>query len=113
MPKKKINVIRPTLRHKKRYVTLKFIDPVIDLDKQKIFFALYKSLQKSNGIFVQISTNITVLEYDFENTTALIRINREYLSEFLGSLFFLESDYGIIKIISVDSTIKQVNKLFL
>lgn len=113
MPKKKINVIRPTLRHKKRYVTLKFIDPIVDLDKQKIFSALYKTLQKTNGIFVQISTNITVLEFDFENTTALIRINKDYLSEFLGSLFFLESDYGVIKVISIDSTIKQVNKLFL
>ena len=109
MPKQKINVIRPTLRHKKRYVTLKFIDPVIDLDKQKIFYALYKSLQKSNGIFVQISTNITVLEYNSESFTALVRVNKDYLSEFLGALFFLGEEYGVVKVISVDSTIKQAN----
>jgi RNase P/RNase MRP subunit POP5 len=110
MPKKKINVIRPTLRHKKRYVTLKFIGSTIIQDKQKIFTLLYKSLQKTNGIFVQISTNITVLDFDSETNIALIRINKDYLSEFLGSLFFLDSDFGEVKVISIDSTIKQVNK---
>lgn len=110
MPKQKINVIRPTLRHKKRYVTLKFIDPIIDLDQQKIFSALYKSLQKANGIFVQIATNITVLEYNSESFTALVRVNKDYLSEFLGSLFFLGEEYGVVKVISVNSTIKQASK---
>lgn len=112
MKKTKLGVIRPTLRHKKRYVLIKLINPEISLESKKIHSVLTQSLQKTCGIFVQTECNITILEIDTKTQTILIRINKEYLDEFIGSLFFAQNETGLIKVLEVKSTIKKLKGEF-
>ena len=109
MKKTKLGVIRPTLRHKKRYILLKLVNPDISLDSKKIYSVLTQSLQKSKGIFIQVECNITILEIDNKAKTILIRINKEYIDEFIESLFFAQNELGLIKILEIKNTIKRIN----
>ncbi len=109
MKKTKLGVIRPTLRHKKRYVLIKLINPEVILDSKKIYSVLTQSLQKACGIFVQTECNITILEIESKSQTLLIRTNKEYLDEFIGSLFFAQAELGLIKILEIKSTIKKLD----
>lgn len=106
--KTKLNVIRPTLRHKKRYVLLEFLEKK-ELDAKSIHSSLVLNLQKAHGIFTQIETNITVLDFDKKTKTLLIRVNKEYLDEFINSLFFSQTELGLLKILKITSTIKKIN----
>jgi len=108
MKKTKLAVIRPNLRHKKRYVQLQLLTYNQSLDGKVIHTALCKALQKQSGIFVQIESNITVLEINPKTKELIIRINKEYLDEFIGALFFVQSDLGLLKIKKIESTIKKV-----
>lgn len=109
MKKTKLAVIKPTLRHKKRYVQLQLLTYNQSLDARLIHTILCKALQKQSGIFVQIESNITILETNPKTKELIIRINKEYLDEFIGSLFFAQSDLGLIKVKDIKSTIKKVN----
>lgn len=108
MKKKKLAVIRPNLRHKKRYIALELLTYPKSLDSKTIYLSLGHALQKQSGIFVQLETNITILEMDSKSKTLLIRVNKEYLEEFVSSLFFAQSDLGLIHINSIKSTIKKI-----
>lgn len=109
MKKKKLAVIRPTLRHKKRYVLLELLTYPQALDSKSIYLSLSRALQKQSGIFVQQETNITLLEINPNTKTALIRVNKEYLEEFISSLFFAQQELGLIKVNSTKSTIKKID----
>lgn len=109
MKKTKLGVIRPTLRHKKRYILIKIINPAIVLDSKKCYSVLTQSMQKNSGIFHQIECNITILDIDLKSQTILIRINKDYLDEFISSLFFVQAELGLIKILEIKSTIKKLN----
>lgn len=108
MKKKKLAVIRPTLRHKKRYVLLELLTFPHNLDSKSIFLSLSRALQKQSGVFVQLDTNITILDADSKTKNILIRVNKEYLEEFISSLFFAQQELGLIKIKSIKSTIKKI-----
>jgi len=109
--KKKINVIRPTLRHKKRYIQLKyFTDKDIVLNEIKLYTLFLKNLEKTYGVFINAETNLTIISFDYKKREIIIRINKEYLSEFISSLFLLNNDLGLVIIKKISSTIKQIPK---
>ncbi|HRS42385.1 MAG TPA: Rpp14/Pop5 family protein [Candidatus Diapherotrites archaeon] len=108
MKKKKLAVIRPNLRHKKRYVHLELLTYPHALDSKTVYSSLSRALQKQSGIFVQLEANITIIEMDFKAKTILIRVNKDYLEEFLASLFFAQQDLGLLKIKNIKSTIKKI-----
>jgi RNase P/RNase MRP subunit POP5 len=117
MSKKRINVIRPTLRHKKRYVILKFIETnnynsnnllYKNLNKLNIYKIISKNFQKIYGLFQQVNANITILDYNLENKEVLIRVNREYLDKFIGSLLFIKNtQLPLFCILEIKNTIKN------
>lgn len=109
MKKKRLAVIKPTLRHKKRYIEIRLLTFPQSLDPKTIYGSLTKALQKNSGIFVQLETNITIIETDQKLKTVLVRINKECLSDFISSLFFAQSDLGLIKVKALKSTIKKIN----
>jgi len=108
MKKKKLAVIRPTLRHKKRYIEIQLLSYPQTLDSKTIYITLTKALQKNSGVFVQLETNITIIDIDTKTKTLLIRVNKEYLEQFISSLFFAQSDLGLIKVKNIKSTIKKI-----
>ncbi len=111
--KKKLNVIRPTLRHKKRYLEIKLLNTNklnLDLlDTAGLHKIFYKNYQKAFGLFNQIEANITIMDFNKDNKTILIRINRFYLNEFISSLFFLKNELNLFKINKISSTIKNLD----
>lgn len=106
--KKKLKTIRPTLRHKKRYVLLKLLTKPLSSDLKKTYHILCNGLQKNSGIFIQIDSNITILEIDTKQNTFLVRVNKEHLEDFLSSLFFSQADLGLIKVLEIKTTIKKM-----
>jgi RNase P/RNase MRP subunit POP5 len=108
MKKKKLAVIRPNLRHKKRYLAIELLTYPQGLDSKTIYQSFSRALQKQSGIFVQLEANITVIDMDSKSKTLLVRVNKEYLEEFISSLFFAQSDLGLIHIKSLKSTIKKI-----
>ncbi len=108
MKKKRLAVIKPTLRHKKRYLQLQLLTYNQPIDSKIVQTILYKALQKQSGIFSQIETNITIIDTEQKTKTLLIRINKEYLDTFIASLFFAQSDLGLLKVKDIKSTIKKV-----
>jgi len=104
--KKKLNVIRPTLRHRKRYFLLTFTKE-FSLNT-KIHSLFLKNFEKIHGLFSLIECNLTVMDFNFENKTVVIRINNNYRSLFLSSLFFLKDDFGLISILKEASTLKSL-----
>lgn len=110
MKKKKLAVIRPTLRHKKRYIQLQLLTFSGVFDSRSLHGVLIKALQKQSGVFSQTEANITIIDIDQKSKTILIRINKEYLEQFIASLFFAQSELGLLKIKDIKSTIKKVNK---
>jgi len=105
--KKKLNVIRPTLRHKKRYVHFSF-SKGLSYDAYNLFMLLNNNFQKIFGIFITAKANITVINLDLEKNEITVRVNRVYLEHFLCSLFFIKRDLGLIVIKKVSSTIKRL-----
>ncbi|MFA7576127.1 MAG: Rpp14/Pop5 family protein, partial [archaeon] len=87
--KKKLNVIRPTLRHKKRYVHFSFSKEILS-DPYNLFTILNNNFQKVFGVFLTAKANITVIDLDLEKREVIVRVNKFYLNQFLGSLFFLK-----------------------
>jgi len=108
MRKTKLGVIRPTLRHKKRYILLKLINPMVTMEQKKLFSVFTLSMQKASGVFAQVDANITILDIDSKSKTILIRLNKEYIDEFTGSLFFAQNEIGLIKVLEIKSTIKGI-----
>jgi RNase P/RNase MRP subunit POP5 len=109
MKKKKLAVIRPNLRHKKRYLAIELLTYPQGLDSKTIYQSFSRALQKQSGIFVQLETNITIIEMDSKTKTILIRVNKIYLDKFVASLFFAQQDLGLIKVKNIKSTIKKIN----
>jgi len=108
MKKKKLAVIRPTLRHKKRYIQLQLLTYPGVLDSRIAHGILVKALQKQSGVFSQTEANITIIDIDQKSKTILIRINKEYLEQFIASLFFAQPELGLLKVKDIKSTIKKV-----
>jgi RNase P/RNase MRP subunit POP5 len=100
--KKKLNVIRPTLRHKKLYIKIEYTKESFT----KISSLILKNYQSIYGLIHLVNANITIMNSD--NKTALIRINKDYKDSFLGSIFFLKSDLGLVYVIKQASTLKSI-----
>ncbi|HOD89842.1 MAG TPA: Rpp14/Pop5 family protein [archaeon] len=106
MLKKKIGVIKPTMRQKKRYIKLKVYAQQITQDKYKLENTFKKNLQKIYGLFVDVDTNLKIIEIN-EKNEIIIRINKTYLNQFISSLLFLNKEIGIIKIQKISNTLKK------
>jgi RNase P/RNase MRP subunit POP5 len=102
--KKKLNVIRPTLRHKKRYFKLSYSKE----NHTNIYSLLSKNYEKSYGLFSLIESNLTVMDLNTDKKTIIVRINKDYKSLFLSSLFFLKQDLGLIFVLKEASTLKSL-----
>lgn len=112
--KKKIQVIKPTQRHKKRYVLLKASKDISNYSEKDLFYLFFNNLSHMYGFVSANITNLVLLEVDSNQNTLLFRVNKDYLDYFLGSLLFIK-DLGVIRVVSVNSTIKPIltkNKLF-
>ncbi len=103
--KKKLNVIRPTLRHKKKYFLISYSS---DINEDKIHSLFIKNYEKTYGLFSLIECNLTVIESNLKNKTIIIRINKEYNEQFLSSLFFLKQNLGLIFVLKQASTLKSL-----
>ena len=106
--KKTINVIRPTLRHKKRYIKLYLSKN--DLDKKDLYKVFFNNFKDFYGKFVCLEANLTIIDFDSKNNFLVFRVNKDFLDEFLGSLFFLNSRFDLVIIKKVSSTIKSLEK---
>lgn len=104
--KKKLNVIRPTLRHKTIYFKLKFTKSFDD--EKKLKNIVFKNFEKTNGLFSQINTNLSIFSINLKESILIIRINSNYKDEFLSSLFFLSNYLGLIYILKEARTIKSL-----
>lgn len=103
--KKRLNVIRPTLRHKKIYLKLSFRKDVL---KEKIFSLFYKNYQNIYGLFYLINCNITLIDFNEDRKEVIFRINKDFLDSFLASLFFLKKDLGLIFVLEKKTTLKSI-----
>ena len=104
--KKKVNVIRPTLRHKKVYFKISFSKKIDDVKKIKNLF--FKSYEKTNGIFSQINGNLSILEINSKEGEIILRVNQLYKDDFLSSLFFFKKEFGTIIVLDEKKTIKSL-----
>jgi len=102
--KKKLNVIRPTLRHKKIYVKVKYTKEY----SSNLFSLFSKNYEKTNGVFSLIDSNLTVMESNLNQKTSIIRLNKSYKDSFLASLFFLKQDLGLIFVLKQVTSIKSL-----
>ena len=105
--KKKIGVISPTLRHKKRYVSFSYSNNV---DEKGIGRLLSDNFLRVHGIFANIEANLMIASNDFKHKKLIVRVNKDLLDKFISSLFFLEKELGLVIVESVSSTIKSVSK---
>ncbi|MDD3975668.1 MAG: hypothetical protein PHN22_00680 [Candidatus ainarchaeum sp.] len=103
---KKINVIRPTLRHKKRYLKISCFNDLSSYDNKKLAYIFIKNFQKTHGLFKTSSANISVL--DFKNNIIIIRVNKLFLNDFLSSLFYINNDLGLLFIEKQSFTLKSL-----
>jgi RNase P/RNase MRP subunit POP5 len=108
--KNKINIIRPTLRHKKIYVILSYSKDLSSFNLKNLYDIIEKNLEKTYGIFVSVNINFTLISVDNDKKELFIRINKKYLRNFLSSLFFLKEDFGLISIKKIKTTIKKSKK---
>jgi len=109
--KKKLNVIPPTLRDKKRYVLFSFsIVPQGVFSKQDFFRIILKNHEKIYGLFNSISANLNLINFDSNKKEILIRVNKDNLDDFITGLFFLKDQFGLIVIKNISQTIKKASK---
>jgi len=112
MPKKRINVIRPTLRQGKRYVLLRFSQEKSKvLDQRSLYTMLSNNFQYAQGIFSLSEAGITIMSFEPSKCLAIVRISDDYLDKFLSSLLFLSTDLGYILVESVKPTLKSLQAL--
>jgi RNase P/RNase MRP subunit POP5 len=104
--KKKIQVIKPTQRHKKRYVLIEVSKDIDNYTEKEIFYLFLNSLYYLHGFVVANITNLVLLEANTSKKQILFRVNKEYLDCFLGSLLFVKN-VGVVKVVTVKSTIKS------
>ncbi len=102
--KKKLNVIRPTLRHKKLYLKLEYTKEY----SSNLYTLLLKNYEKINGLFSSLECNLTVMENDYTTKTMVVRLNKAYKESFLSSLFFLKQDLGLIFVLKEASTLNSL-----
>jgi RNase P/RNase MRP subunit POP5 len=103
--KKRLNVIRPTLRHKKVYLKISFRKEIL---KEKIFFLFSKNYQNTYGLFYLINCNLTLIDFNSNKKEIILRINKDYFDSFLTSIFFLKKDLGAIFILKIKTTLKSI-----
>ena len=90
--KKKLNVIRPTLRHKKRYVHFSF-SKGLSYDAYNLFMLLNNNFQKIFGIFITAKANITVINLDLEKNEITVRVTGSLKNTF--GVFFNKNENWI------------------
>ena len=101
--KKKLNVIRPTLRHKKIYFKLEFTKEY----SNNLFSLFLKNYQNIFGLFSLVNANITLMKST--KNTAIVRINKDYKDSFLTSIFYLKQDLGLVYVTKQVSTLKSLD----
>ncbi|MEI8363830.1 MAG: Rpp14/Pop5 family protein [archaeon] len=111
LQKKKLSVIPPTLRDKKRYVLfiVSKMQPDIQ-NEQDVFRIVVKNFEKIHGLFKSISANLTIISFNKSEKEILVRVNKDNLDDLLTSLFFLKDQFGLIKVKTVSQTIKKSKK---
>jgi RNase P/RNase MRP subunit POP5 len=106
--KKRLNVVPPTLRDKKRYISFSFTKaPQEASNEQELSRIIIKNFEKVNGLFKSIKANISLIWLDKDKKEVLIRVNKDNLDELITSLFFLKYQFGLIKINGISQTIKK------
>jgi len=114
LQKKKLNVIPPTLRDKKRYVSFTSSKASSEIkNEQDVFRVIVKNFEKTHGLFKSISANLTIISFNKEEKEVLVRVNKDNLDDLLTSLFFLKDQLGLIRIKSIDQTIKKSKKVII
>lgn len=101
--KKRLNVIRPTLRHKKLYIKLSF-SKNISYDVFQIFL---KNYINTHGFLSSIECNLTLMQ-TLPNNILIFRLNKLYQNDFLSSLFFLKEQLGLVVVLKQASTLKSL-----
>ncbi len=109
--KKKLNVIPPTLRDKKRYVSFNVsrIGPEIQ-NENDVFRIIIKNFEKVHGLFKSVSANITIISFNKQEKEILLRVNKDNLDDLLTSMFFLKDQFSLISIKTISQTIKKSKK---
>lgn len=109
--KKKIQVIKPTKRHKKRYVLIEVSKDIDKYTEKELYYLFYNSLCFLHGFVLANLTNIVLLEVNNQDKQKqlLFRVNKEHLELFLGSLLFVK-DVGVIKVVDIKSTLRSFTK---
>jgi len=105
MIKKKLNVIPPTLRMKKRYVILKCSKLSIT-NQAEILRHIIHNFENIFGMFKSINAGIILVSFSFEKKEITLRVNKDNLDDLLTSFLFLERDFGLISI-KISHTIKK------
>ncbi len=106
--KKKLQVIKPTQRHKKRYVLLKVFSNIDGYTEKDLYFLFNKSFCYTHGFVLGLVANISLLKVDFSEKTLLFRVNKQQLDNFISSLMFVK-EVGVISVVCVESTVKEVD----
>jgi RNase P/RNase MRP subunit POP5 len=107
--KKKIKVIKPTQRHKKRYVLIEVTKDISKYTQKDIFYLFFKNVSYFKGFIIANLLNIVVLDVFSNKKQILFRVNKQYIDEFIGSLFFIK-DLGAIKVVSITTTFKRIEE---
>ncbi len=102
--KKKLNVIRPTLRHRKIYFKISYSKE----NNSSPYLILSKNYENNYGLFSLISSNLTLMDYNKDLKNFVVRINKDYGGLFLSTLFFLKQDFGLIYVQKEASTLKSL-----
>jgi len=105
MIKKKINVIPPTLRMKKRYVILT-VSKLPTTNQVELIKLIISNFESIFGIFKSINASIILVSFSLDKKEIGLRVNKDNLDDLLTSFLFLEKDFGIISI-KVAQTIKK------
>jgi len=109
--KKKLNVIPPTQRDKKRYVLLYLSKIGSDIkNEQEIYKIIIKNFERIHGLFKSVYSNITIISFNKQEKEILIKVNKDYLDDLLTSLFFLKQQFGLVCVKSINQTIKKSKK---
>jgi|GEM_PF-830144 len=106
--KKKINVIKPTRRHKKRYVQIKVSFDISGNSEKELYFMFNSAFSYLHGVVKATLANLTLLDVDFQKKCLFFRVNKDCLDDFLGSLLFVK-DLGLVCVVDVKNTIKKTN----
>jgi|GEM_PF-4140242 len=96
-------MISPNIRPRKRYILLKVHEPEESLSKEKID----QELKRIFGIFFNLKLGLYTVSID--NDYIILRVDANSLNIVLAGLFLIKN-IGIIKIVKISGSIKQLRK---